>query len=184
MKNIVRKSEINVENSTATEQWRTTNTVSTGIVESIKVYVDYGLVTSYSNWDMPIRFAMQHWANANNSKVNFYMLNSNPSYDENNFADIAIMPDNGSLSNGGIAAATFPTVTGSPGWQIIVNTDFHSTSPGNTVSEANRFSNKVWAIVHEIGHCLGFRHSNWQAAGESIAPDGAIQISSTPSYRS
>jgi hypothetical protein len=34
--------------------------------------------------------------------------------------------------------------------------------------------------VHEIGHTLGFRHTNWQARGEPESPYGANQIPGTP----
>jgi hypothetical protein len=39
-------------------------------------------------------------------------------------------------------------------------------------------SSQLFTIVHELGHTLGFRHSNWQALGE--AQSGATLVQSTP----
>ena len=35
-------------------------------------------------------------------------------------------------------------------------------------------------MTHELGHTLGFRHTNWSALGESVSPWGAGQIPNTP----
>jgi hypothetical protein len=35
--------------------------------------------------------------------------------------------------------------------------------------------------LHEVGHCLGFRHTNWSTRGESQNPNGAFLINGTPS---
>jgi hypothetical protein len=70
--------------------------------------------------------------------------------------------------------ANFP-VAGNPG--SIVRID---PTAGCTNDNARK-----WMIAHEFGHALGFRHTNWQAAGEPVnyAPSGvfgANQVALTP----
>src|SRR5690606_30936465 len=70
-------------------------------------------------------------------------------------ADITILSDGGVLPNNVIAAAEPPTSAGSAGYRIRINLDFLSNM---TVSDAT----KKYNMAHEIGHCLGLRHTNWR----------------------
>jgi hypothetical protein len=65
----------------------------------------------------------------------------------------------------------FPYSTGQP-----FNTVYISESTLLTYSLTST-SQLTLLLAHEIGHCLGLRHTNWQPAGESAA----IAIPSTPS---
>lgn len=66
------------------------------------------------------------------------------------------------------AIAEFPSADNA-GYRIRVNTSY-------TLTE----SQKIFILTHELGHCLGFRHTNWASDGEPSQPVGAYQISGTP----
>ncbi len=76
----------------------------------------------------------------------------------------------------------FPTSTGGfPVGPIRVNTNLIGPSP------TQGFLN--WIVAHEVGHCIGFRHTDilnstpscGYKRNESISPNGAILIPGTPS---
>jgi hypothetical protein len=142
------------------------NRVSNTSIETMKINDGWssGLATGeIRDWQLSARTAMQHWAGISNSKINFVTFYS-PWGSVNNL--ITIVDDGGTLDNNIIAAAEWPS-SGSPGWRIRVNTDFYNNY---TVSEGQR----IYNLVHEIGHCLGFHHTNFPAPY-------ATQIPGTPS---
>jgi hypothetical protein len=77
----------------------------------------------------------------------------------------------GTLGSGLVALGVFP-VNGQPGATVTINS-----------AAANSFSagQKKWLMVHELGHNIGYRHSNWSALGEPTSPYGADSIPNTPS---
>ncbi|MDX1941959.1 MAG: M57 family metalloprotease [Saprospiraceae bacterium] len=83
-----------------------------------------------------------------------------------------------------IASAGFPTSSGNPYGTI----SYAKTYASNTYSE--NFMTTV--IAHEMGHCIGFRHTDWMSReyscggspvneGQSTTGVGAVQIPGTPS---
>lgn len=77
-----------------------------------------------------------------------------------------------------LGLAVFPTANGEPGNLIRINT----VGVGNTYS-------RVLLLAHEIGHCIGFRHTDYADrsfscggafAPESANPLGAVHIPGTP----
>lgn len=131
------------------KQRRTTYLVSD---KTVGVRIDPGLP---QNWKDATRNAMEHW-NANSSssvflyETDFYWPSQggflfNP--------EIQVMNDGSDpLPNNTIAAAEFPTSNGMPGYRIRINLSFNACSVSNNL----RFYN----MIHELGHCLTFAHSN------------------------
>lgn len=116
-------------------------------------------------WNDEIQQALNDWTNITSSSISF------SSTTNASLADIIIQVDNGTLPSNTIAAATFPS-NGRAGSVIQVNTDFNN---GVISSGQKRYN-----IVHELGHCIGLRHTNWASRGESANPHGANTVPGTP----
>ncbi|MGJ1192755.1 MULTISPECIES: M57 family metalloprotease [Sphingobacterium] len=149
--------------STNKGQTRTPDIIANKNAELIAYQCDF--VDYY--WTSAVEKALGHWANVSNTKLNFYPLKSGNTMGN----QILFTFDNGVLPDYVIAAAEFPS-NGLSGFRVRINPDFNSNM---SVSDAG----KIYNMVHEIGHCLGLRHTNWQINGEQ--QQGAIQISGTPS---
>lgn len=90
--------------------------------------------------------------------------------------DIDIVKGNGPY----LASAGFPTSGGDPYGTVKVNTTQLSGQPLGTVASV---------IAHEIGHCIGFRHTDYMsrqyscggaASNEGAGSIGAVHIPGTP----
>jgi len=132
----------------------------------ITVYVHSSIPTSGAdNWRNAINSAINDWNEISDCFITFQLsTNSN--------SDIIIRSDQNQLSNNVIASAGFPN-NNQPYNTILINLDFLSNL---TVSESIKKRN----IAHELGHCIGFRHTNWDIRGESALPTGANLIPGTP----
>lgn len=149
------------EKNTTLKQARTSNLVSADNVSNITVYIHSSMPTSGDdNWRPAIQSAISKW-NATQSNVNITLS-------QNSNADIVIRSDGGTQEDETIAIAEFPSY-GSPGYRIRVNLD----AVNNKVFSS---AQKILTMVHEIGHTLGFRHTNWYGNDE---PYG-IGIPGTP----
>jgi hypothetical protein len=97
-------------------------------------------------------------------------------------ADISIVKGNG----GYLASAGFPGSNGAPYGQVKVNSNAIGSGTSST------FVNYLATILaHEIGHCIGYRHTDWfnrsiscggapSNEGQSTTGVGAVHIPSTP----
>lgn len=138
-------------------QYHTTNLVSSPKVRYIRV--DVSGLALLPDWQTAAREALTHWSGISNSYVR--LVESGP-------ADITV---SSTCTSGNVAAyASFPS-GGNPGSTIYVNACF-----GFSISHAQRVHN----MVHEFGHTLGFRHSNYAQNGESAATEGAVHVPNTP----
>ena len=150
----------------ATEQYRTTNLV-TGLPRTITVSVNSKMGTAYQGDGGLVDDALQRY-NAQNLEVTFDLVPSN--------GDIEIVNANGSY----LASAGFPT-GGEPYGQVKVNSRSLKGQPDGTI---------VSVIAHELGHCIGFRHTDYMdrsyscggaPSNEGSSGVGAILIPGTPS---
>jgi len=138
-------------------QYRTTNLVSSPKVHQI--VVDVSGLSSVSAWQTAARDAMAQWNAISGSYVKMV---------EGSSADITMGT---TCTSSSVAAfASFPS-GGNPGPTVTVNTCF-----GYTLNDSQRLRN----MVHELGHTLGFRHSNYTQLGETAGTEGAIQVTGTP----
>jgi hypothetical protein len=147
------------------EQYRTNNLVSAGSGRVIKVSISSRLPASYvAGLDEAIRRY-----NAEGLLLTFQRVSSG--------ADIDIVKGNGSY----LASAGFPTSGGAPYGQVKVNSQAIGSSPS-----ANYLGT---ILAHEMGHCIGFRHTDFMdrsyscggaTANEGASTVGAINIPGTP----
>lgn len=146
----------------AEEQYRTYNLV-TQLPRVIKVSVSSKLPSSYN---AALDEALGRY-NAENLLITFQRVSSN--------ADIQIVKAAGNY----LASAGFPTSTGAPYNQVKVNSSALSGQPQATVASV---------LAHELGHCIGFRHTDYmnrafscggQAVNEGASTIGAVFIPGT-----
>lgn len=143
-------------------QWQTHNLISSVNVENIKVN------TLASPWSDASLNAINNWKNIPNCKINFYNVWEVNSSDLNSITFVAAGSD--PQVSGAYAVAEFPS-SDYAGYRIRINTNF---------SGSLTTSQKTFILSHEIGHCIGLRHTNWQGS-ENQEPNGAILVPGTPS---
>ncbi|QHT70214.1 protease [Rhodocytophaga rosea] len=146
------------------EQYRTTNLVKS-LPRNITVSISSKLPSSYVK---ALDEALARY-NAQNLTITFTQVSSG--------ANISIVSAGGNF----LASAGFPTSGGAPYGQIKVNSRAIGNQPQSTVATI---------LAHELGHCIGFRHTDYmnrsyscggQAVNEGASSVGAIQIPGTPS---
>lgn len=149
------------------EQYRTTNLV-TGLPRVITISVSNKLSAKY----VTCTDAAIARYNAENLQITMQRVSSG--------ANIAIT----AASRGAqyLASAGFPTSTGAP---------YNSVKVNNTYLDQNAWDNNsiTSILAHEIGHCVGFRHTDYMDrsyscggafANEGASTVGAINIPGTP----
>lgn len=157
------------------EHYRTTNIVSTPSTgaRTITVSIASGFPSYYYTG---LNDALARY-NSYGLKINFVRVASG--------GEIHISGSNlGTTSTGGCIlgqAAGFPTGSGNPASGFTLSTSSCATSYLNSARKADE------VIAHEIGHCIGFRHTDYmnrsscgQNANEGSAGVGAIHIPGTP----
>ncbi len=115
-----------------------------------------------SAWKSTIQSAVSNWNNLSNSRVSF-TYQSSPSN-----PDIMVYYN---AYSGGFYAVADQAYENNPGSYIYINS---LVASGLTSLEREEI------ITHELGHTIGFRHTDWQNSGESSANN----IPFTPSFDS
>ncbi|MBB6613070.1 protease [Pontibacter sp. Tf4] len=151
-----------------TEQYRTTNLVNAGTGRNITLSIDPKLPTSYV---AALDEAIARY-NAENLTITMSRVSSGGNI------QIVAAPKSAQY----LASAGFPTATGDPHNSIKVATRYIGSNP-----------NQAWfatILAHEIGHCIGFRHTDYMDrsyscgggyTNEGASTVGAILIPGTPS---
>lgn len=156
------------------EHYRTYNVVSTPAsgARTITVRLGSGFPSHYST---ALDNALARY-NSYGLKINFLRVSSG--------GDIVVTGANLGTSGGACIlgqAAGFPSSSGNPSPGFTLSTSSCATSYLNTVDKADE------VIAHEIGHCIGFRHTDYKrrascgpGPGESAGSIGAVHIPGTP----
>lgn len=163
------------QNGLNSRQYRTTNLV-TGSNRTINIL---GYVANDANGLTTAAQSALQRAVANYNNLNI-TLQFNLTFGTNwQAADMVVYDTSNNNPNAIGGRAEFPTSTGRPGKFIQIYGTNQNTAAGNE-----------HLITHEIGHCIGFRHTDWfdrQSCGENSnegnAGVGAIYIEGTPSGR-
>jgi hypothetical protein len=147
------------------EQYRTTNLV-TALPRTIRVAIATSLPEAYVT---ALDEAIARY-NAQKLRCTFKRVSSG--------ADITLSkaPDNAAY----LASAGFPT-NGNPYKSVIINSNYLGANPGKKYLAT--------ILAHELGHCIGFRHTDYTdrsyscggtVANEGASTVGAINIPGTP----
>ncbi|MDJ1466543.1 M57 family metalloprotease [Cytophagaceae bacterium DM2B3-1] len=129
-----------------TEHWRYNYLVSNTYVTNIKVYINPAVPSA---WQTATRNALTQWNNINGTKLFFSEVTSSTS------ANIRVIT--GYEAASWVARAYLPTYNGRPGTPVEINTYYNSLPSGQ----------KLFAMVHELGHTFGLLHTD-QTSGTFI----------------
>lgn len=147
------------------EQYRTYNLV-TGLPRNITIRVASSLPARYVT---AVNSAIARY-NALGLRITFTRVTSG--------GNIVINP--APSGSGYLASAGFPTSSGNPYSSVLVNRSYLDTWNINTVTSI---------IAHEVGHCVGFRHTDYMnrayscggsPVNEGPSTVGAVHIPGTP----
>ena len=156
------------------EHFRTTNVVSvpSSGQRTITVRLSSGFPSYYSTG---LDQALARYNNLN-LRIRFQRVTTG--------GNIVISAANLGTSGGGCIlgqASGFPSSSGNPSPGFTLSTNSCATSYLSTANKADE------VMAHEIGHCIGFRHTDYmnrsscgQNSNEGSAGVGAIQIPGTP----
>ncbi len=148
------------------EQYRTTNLVG-GLPRTIRVAITTSLPSSYVT---ALNTAISRY-NAESLRIKFVRVSSYP-------VDILVTKAPSGATY--LASAGFPS-GGNPYNQILVNSTYLGSNPGTNYLAT--------ILAHEIGHCIGFRHTDYMDRSyscggsyynEGASTVGAIHIPGTP----
>jgi hypothetical protein len=121
------------------------------------------------------------WAVNNYNRLSGVTLNFRLTFGTDFSSSDMVVYDNSTNNNGSGGVAGFPDSQGRPNKFVqIYNLDNFSTNVNEHV------------LTHEIGHSIGFRHSDWfdrlscpssSQGNEGTGPDGAVHVNGTPTGR-
>lgn len=158
------------------EQYRTFNTVNTGNHPVIKVALNNSSAQHDAAFSAALDESIRRY-NAESLTVQFQRVSTG--------ADITVVAYY-EVSNT-LGSAGFPNAAGDPYNQVKMNTYWYKTT-----TEATNVNYIGTIMTHEIGHCIGFRHTDYmnrayscggrkQNEGQANYGVGAVYIPGTPS---
>lgn len=103
-----------------------------------------GVAAANTSWANATRAAMTNWSSING--VNLVMVETTGAAD----IVVRIATRNDNLGDCDAALGTLPA-SGAPGQEVLINPDFMSSYTS---------AKQVWIMTHELGHNIGFRHTD------------------------
>jgi hypothetical protein len=125
--------------SVQTEHWRGTYLVSSTYITNVKLYIDPAVPAA---WVTAIQGAIANWNAINGTSVGMSIVSTQSAANTRVFM--------GFESANWIARATLPSSSRRPGTTVEINSNFNSLAA----------SQKLFAITHELGHTIGFYHTD------------------------
>jgi hypothetical protein len=125
---------------------------------NIRVFVD----PSMTNWMAEVNGAIAHWNEVLNINIRFVVVAGAP-YD--------IIIRNVSIGDNICGQAPTPSAGGIPGSYVEIDQAFMTSLPGNSFEQRRR------TIIHELGHTIGFLHTN-ETQGDHVPGTPATDPSS------
>lgn len=176
---IVLSGDINDYDTTQSKQHVVRTLLNKNVYKNITIFLDRSLTqvnnTNFpneDNWTDAFTNAIRIWNSVRTSGLRFKRVFSKRN------ADIVVRSDRGTLPNLVVASADFPVQSGAnkgkPGGEILINTNY-----ANNLSM--RYEVKLNNMVHEMGHAIGFRHTNWRAQNEPNDSFGYFNVPGTTS---
>jgi predicted Zn-dependent protease len=134
-------------------------------VQSMSFRIDPSITTipNGNDWVNAIRQALNDWSNIGQDNINFTettSANADVTFFSDNAIPLACMQN---LNVNTFAIALMPS-GGNPGRFVSINDN----------GPASDFVGKLYIVKHEIGHSLGFRHSDWQDRGQQGDPSEPV----------
>jgi predicted Zn-dependent protease len=158
-------------------QANTNNLIQGNLTNVIITTEDYDI-----RWFYAIRDAVTAWNEISNCRINLIHSYNQfyPPYSTSVTPTITMKKSN--LGTGSFGQGQMPTSSGTAGAVLLVNpftNNVNSNGQDNGIPRSR--AQDVYMLVHEIGHCLGLRHTDWKAEGTGGSSVGANPIPGTPS---
>lgn len=122
-----------------TEHWRSNYLVSNAYNTNIKLWIEPGVPDS---WVAAVAGAVNNWNAMNGTKLGLSIVSTQAAANTRVFM--------GFENSNWIARAYLPGSNSAPGVSVEINSNYNSLAA----------SSKLFAITHELGHTVGFYHTN------------------------
>jgi hypothetical protein len=124
---------------------------------------------NYDYWNGQLMQAVDDWNSIPTTRIHLQYITSG-------IPDIWVTSDAGTLADNQVAQADAPHLVSGvmvPGSVIKINLDSNNDTHWSD-------SQKRRVLVHELGHCIGFRHTDWGISDANPKTDKANHIPGTP----